>query len=157
MDGSVREDFETIMRRLRELERIYCTAIGRSDISENEFWIWYTLLAFHGEYSQQDINEIWSLPKQTTNTIISNMVKKGYVTLQAIPGTRNRKCIRLTGAGRAYGEGLVMPIYDAERRAAGRLPEGERQACIAAIGQYIDILRDELHGQDRDRPGSAGK
>lgn len=157
MDGSVREDFETIMQRLRGLERIYRAAISRAGISENEFWIWYTLLVFHGEYSQQDINEIWSLPKQTTNTIISNLTKKGYVTLQAIPGTRNRKCIRLTGAGRAYGERLVMPIYNAERRTAGRLPEGERRACIAAIGQYIDILKDELHAQESDRPGQAGK
>ena len=45
------------------------------------------------EYSQQDICNAWSLSKQTVNSIVSNMVKKGYVYLEMVPGSKNRKFI----------------------------------------------------------------
>lgn len=54
-----------------------------------------------GEHSQQDICSMWSLPKQTVNTIITHMVQKGFASLEVVPGTRNRKTIHLTEAGKS--------------------------------------------------------
>lgn len=56
-------------------------------MSENELWIWYTLIAMQDEYSQQDICNAWSLSKQTVNSIVLNMIKKGYVYLKMVPGS----------------------------------------------------------------------
>ena len=87
--------------------------------------------------------------KQTVNTIISHMVKKGYVTLEVVPGTRNRKNIHLTEEGRKFGEKLIIPIADAEVRALERIPLKERKACIAVLAKYTNLLKEEMHGTDR--------
>jgi len=139
---------EVINQQIKEIEGIYRGAFGRMGISENEFWIWYALTAMSGEYSQQDICCMWSLPKQTVNTIIMHMTRKNLVSLEAVPGSRNRKVIRLTEAGREYGKEIVLPILEAEHRAFRRLPEENRTAFTVAIGRYISILREEIHGTE---------
>ncbi len=144
MSDNIGSDIETFNQCLKEVASIYRTAVSRAGISENEFWVWYALLIMGGEYSQQDICEVWSLPKQTANTIINNMVKKGHITLEAIPGTRNRKRIRVLEDGRKYGEQIVMPIYNAERRSICEVPEEDRKLSLEVIERYMHILKKEL-------------
>ncbi len=144
MQNNTKGQLEIINQQIKELVGIYRGAVSHSGISENEFWIWYTLLIMGGEYSQQDICGFWSVSKQTVNTIISNMVRRNFVTLEVVPGTRNRKIIRLTEEGRVYGEELVLPISKAEQRALERLPLQDRIACTAALGKYIRILKEEI-------------
>lgn len=148
MDHNTKEQLETVNQQIKEMVSIYRGAVGHSGVSENEFWIWYSLVEMDGEYSQQDISGIWSMSKQTVNTIIMNMVRKGYVELDVIPGTRNRKVIRLTEFGKARGEELVRPISLAEQRAFARLPEEDRLACTAAFSRYITILKEEVYGTE---------
>ena len=69
-----------------------------------------------------------------------------------IPGTRNKKEIHLTRAGREYGERAVMPLFEVERRAIGKLSPEEMAACTAAFRKYIGFLREEM-GMPEDRPG----
>ncbi len=148
MERSTKEQLEQINQQIKELVSIYRGAVSHSGISENEFWIWYALVNMQGEYSQQDICGLWSLSKQTVNTIITHMVQKGYITLEMIPGTRNRKRILLTEAGRAYGERLVMPVSMSERRALERLPMEDRELCTQILGKYIRILKEEIYGTE---------
>ncbi len=148
MELNRKEQLEVINRQIKELVGIYRGIVSRSGISENEFWIWYTLIIMNGEYSQQDICCCWSLSKQTVNTIVMHMVKKGLASLEVVPGTRNRKIIRLTDAGKAYGEEIVKPVSDAEDRALGRLPETDLIACAAIFGKYINILKEEIYGTE---------
>lgn len=145
MNKQVREQLEVIDQQIKDLVGIYRNAVARSGISENEFWIWYSLIIMGGDYSQQDISGMWSLSKQTVNTIISNMAKKEQIVLEVIPGTRNRKAIRLTESGREYGESIVLPIASAEQRALEKLPLKERVACINALSKYISFLKEEIY------------
>lgn len=149
MENSAKEQLEVINRQIKELMGVYRGIVSRSGISENEFWVWYTLIIMEGEYSQQDICGFWSLSKQTVNTIVKHMVRKELASLAVIPGTRNRKVIRLTEAGRKYGESLVRPISDAESRAFIRLPETDRLACTAILGKYINLLKEEIYGTEK--------
>jgi len=149
MDRNAQKQFELITQQIKELVGIYRGAVSQSGISENEFWIWYTLIVMDGEYSQQDICSMWSLSRQTINTIIMRMVANGLVVLDVVPGTRNRKNIRLTPAGREYGERIVLPISQAEQRTLDKLPVEDWNACTAALGRYIKILKEEMYGTDR--------
>lgn len=105
-----------------------------------------TLIAMTGSYAQQDVCDIWSLSKQTVNTIIARMVQKGLVHLEAMPGAKNRKCIHLTNAGERYGQRIVGPVLDAEQRAIARLDAGESLACTTMLKRYIQVLKEELRG-----------
>ena len=96
------EQFRATLQCIKELIGLYRSTIGDFGISENEFWIWYTLIAMTGSYAQQDVCDIWSLSKQTVNTIIARMVQKGLVHLEAMPGAKNRKHIHLTNAGKRW-------------------------------------------------------
>lgn len=144
METTIKE-LEMINQQLKELAGIYRTAISRSGISENEFWIWYSLVVMDGEFSQQDICATWTFSKQTVNTIINHMVQKGFTQLEVVSGTRNKKLIRLTEAGRKYGESIVLPIVTAEQRAFGNLSEADRTAFARSLGNYIALIRGELN------------
>lgn len=145
MGEHIKGQLEKMNQQVKELTAIYHSVASRSGISDNEFWVWYALLVLEGEYSQQDICDIWSLPKQTVNTIIANLSKKGLLVLETIPGTRNRKVIRVTEEGRKYGENVVMKIYLAEQNALERMSEEEREMCVAVMGKYITFLRDAVY------------
>lgn len=148
MEHNTKEQLEIINQQIKELVGVYRNIVSRSGISENEFWIWYTLIIMDGEYSQQDICSCWSLSKQTVNTIVTHMVNKGLASLTMVPGTRNRKIIHLTEAGKKYGENIVRPVSEAEDRAFNRLPETDRLACAAILGKYINILKEEIYGTE---------
>lgn len=144
MKEQAKEQLEILNQQVKELAGIYHQAASGLGISDNEFWVWYTLFVMGEEYSQQDICEMWSLPKQTVNSVVINMVKKEFVRLEVVPGTRNRKLLRLTDKGKSYGATVVQPIFEAEYRTIARLSEQERQICISLLGKYISYLREEL-------------
>ncbi len=105
------KQFETVSQMVKDLTGIYRSAIVQSGVSENEFWIWYSLIELEDEFTQQDICSMWSISKQTVNTIITNLVKKNLLVLNVIPGTRNRKKICPTEAGLEYGCNIVAPLF----------------------------------------------
>lgn len=146
MNNSVSGDLEQINRQIKELLGLYRTAAGTAAVSENEFWIWYTLMTSSEEYSQQDVCELCSMPKQTANTIINHMAQKGYVSLEGVPGTRNRKHIHVLEPGRVYGERMITPVHQAEQRAMSGITQAERRTCIRILGRYIYLLKGEFHG-----------
>lgn len=143
MDGRIKKQLELLNQQEKELAAIYHYAAARSGLSVSEFWVLYALLALEGEYSQQNICDMWSFPKQTVNSVIANLRKKDYVFLETVPGTRNRKIIRLTESGKEFGERTVMRVYEAEQRSITRMSDQERQSCIALLGKYTALLRDE--------------
>lgn len=149
MKSEMNEDIERQLKMLnmqvRELVSVYHAVASKSGISDNEFWVWYALLYFEGDLSQQDICDKWSLPKQTVNTIIANLAKNGFVFLEQIPGSRNRKNICLSENGRKYGENIVKWVYEAEHNTLSKLTEQERHTCTKLMEKYIALLKEEIH------------
>ncbi len=136
---------EAINRKIKELVGIYRDAVKHLNISESEFWIWYTLISMDGDHTQQDICAMWSLPKQTVNTVITQMRIKKYAYLEAKSGTRKHKTVRLTEEGKKYGEALVLPITLAEKKAFEKISSDEISLVTKIFGKYIEILRGEFH------------
>ena len=128
MNKTAQLQLERINKQLKEIAGLYKSCSGDFGVSENELWIWYTLIAMQDEYSQQDICNAWSLSKQTVNSIVLNMIKKGYVYLEMVPGSKNRKIICLTEEGREFGEKVVHPLIFAEQKAFERIPSEEKEA-----------------------------
>lgn len=152
MDQQAAEQLETLNRQLSDLISIYRDAINHTGVSENEYWVWHTLLNIEGEFSQQDICSLWALSKQTINTIVASMVKKGYVTLKTAPGSHNRKMIHLTPSGREYGAVIVTPIANAEESAFNKVPLEVRLACSLALEKYLVALREEMSALEKHKP-----
>lgn len=145
MNTEIKNQLEAINQQIKELASIYRNAAGSYGISDNEFWVWYALLTYEAECTQQDICDLWSLPKQTVNSIISNLSKKGYLSLEVSDGMKKRKIIRLSEEGKQYGERMIRHISCAEQRAFAKLSEKERENCIALLEKYIDFLKGEAY------------
>lgn len=69
------------------------------------------------------------------------MVKKGYVELVHVSGTRNKKTIHLTDEGREYGKREVEWIFAAEREALAESDPEQIQVFIDLIEVYIENLK----------------
>ena len=85
-------------------------------------------------HSQKQISEDWMLPRTTFNTITKECMKKGYVTLEPIPGKRREMNIVLTDSGRAYARKYLDEIYRAEEEAFLASSVGED-----SIGKFEDF------------------
>ena len=140
MDIEIKNQIDTINQKINELNSLYRTAAIKSGISDGEI----SILCSKDEYSQQDLADILYLPKQTVNSIISNFVKKKFVFLEHVPGTRNRKVVRLTKEGKEYGESRVMWIFQAEEKAMEETDPEEINAYISMLEKYIGRLKEEI-------------
>ena len=145
MDQNYTEQSSAVIQQIKELVGVYRDAIKHLSIPESEFWIWYTLVAVPGAHTQQDICAMWSLPKQTVNTVITGMRLKKFAYLEIIPGTRNHKIVRLTEEGRRRGEEIVGPVTCAEQKAFTKMPAEELAVLTQVFDKYINVLRGELH------------
>ncbi len=144
MNEELKQQIDVINQRLKELDSLYHTAAVRSGISDGEISVWSMLLTTDKEYSQQDLCELLFLSKQTINSIISGLIKKGYIFLEHVPGTRNRKIIRLSDEGRSYGEKNIMWIFEAEQHAMEDTDPNEIGALISMLEKYINNLKKEF-------------
>ena len=144
MQKESKKFFEIFNQQFKELNAIYHRTASHHDISDNEFWVWYALFALEEEPSQQSICEMWSLPKQTVNSVVSGMIKKGHVYLETIPGTRNKKVIRLTDSGQKFGKSVILKVYDAEQRAISQISPQQLQLCTDLLAKYISLLDEEI-------------
>lgn len=144
MDEQIKRQIDIINQHIKELNSLYHTAAVRSGGSDGEICVWSMLLTTDKEYSQQDLCELLFLPKQTINSIISGLIKKGYIFLEHVPGTRNRKVIRLSDEGRNYGEKNIMWIFEAEQHAMEDADPHEIRTLISMLEKYIHKLKREL-------------
>lgn len=133
-----------INSQIRELIRVYSDSIKNLDISNNEFLVWYTLIALEGNYTQQDICSIWSLPKQTVNTIIMRLCIKKYIYLESLLGNRNMKIIRLTKTGNDYGSKLIAPFIEIEKKAFDDIPLEKLAIASEVLEKYLKNIQKEL-------------
>ena len=78
MNPKHKEHVGLVNRQVKELAGIYRDAVKHLDISDSEFWVWYTLVSTDEAYTQQDICSMWSLPKQTVNSIITHLRLKKF-------------------------------------------------------------------------------
>ena len=137
-----------IIQKIREIDSLYHAAAIKANVSKGELSIWLALLNAKEEYSQQDICDIFSLPRQTVNSLIANLTKKGFVCLKHDPGSRNRKIICLTESGRAFGQDQVSWIFEAEQKAREETDPQELQVCIFMLEKYIQRLQKEIEARE---------
>ncbi|MDD4000401.1 MAG: MarR family transcriptional regulator [Bacilli bacterium] len=142
MDGFSKKQF--INQKLKEIASLYHQAASYYGLTDGEFWVLYTIFVIGGDYSQQDISDLLFLPKQTINSVISKLRKKGYVYLEPVPNAGNKKLIKLTKSGKKLGEETVLLIYKAEQRALLQFSEEELDTISRLSDKYVTILRKEL-------------
>ena len=151
MNEELKKQIRVIDQRIKELYALYHSAANYIGISDGEFTIWSVLLSTEQDYSQQELCDLLSLPRQTMNSIISKLVRKGFVYLEHIPGTRNQKPTHLTPQGVEFGRNEVMWVLKAEERALEQADPQQIQVSIDLIETFAQHFKQELaHPQKSD-------
>ena len=119
----------------KQFDALYRKVSSRFSLPDCPMWILYYLASSEAPLSQQDLIEKMLFPKQTINSAVMYLAKRGLVELQVVPGTRNRKNVFLTPAGREIAESTVMRMRAAEERAIAAL--GDEKAA-----QYSSLYRE---------------
>jgi len=71
------------------------------------------------------------------------MIQKGWVALEVIPGTRNRKNIVLTETGQMFCSKVIGETQEIEERAFSRITERERELFISLFKTSNQYMREE--------------
>lgn len=129
----------------KEQDAIYHNAAVRFGISDTVMWILYMLYEAEGAYTQQELCKKCFFPKQTVNTAVSNLMKKGDIVLESIPGTRNQKRILLTEKGRAFAKKTAWYVRRAELRAYGKMTEEELMTFLRINQKLTSCLKEEMN------------
>lgn len=126
-----------ISAREKQFYALYRKAATSFGLSDCAMWVLYFLYASDTEITQQDLIEMMKFPKQTINSAVTSMGKKGLLELAMIPGTKNKKKITLTDLGIRIVNNTVKKLRSAEERAVLELG-------VENIRRYIELY-DEFY------------
>lgn len=64
--------------------------------------------------TQKKISQRWLIPKQTTNMVLKDFEKKGFVELSPMAEDKRNKIIRFTKAGEEYADTIISKLKKVE-------------------------------------------
>lgn len=93
---------------------------------------------------QKDIVEKYGMPKQTVNTVIVELQKKGYIRLTPDENDKRSKIIILTDEGCRYAENIVNPLLNCEKEVLAEMGEERVEMLISTMNQYAELLEQKI-------------
>lgn len=93
---------------------------------------------------QKDIVENYGMPKQTVNTVITDLQRKGYIRLTPDENDKRSKIIILTDEGRRYAENIVNPLLNCEKEVLAEMGKERVEMLISTMNQYAELLEQKI-------------
>ena len=135
---------EITNRQFNECNALYHAVAQRYGLSDAAFWVLYALRTTHEPQTQNRMAAEWGQPKQTLNSAVAAMVKKGLVELCPGNGAHSGKIVTLTDEGRALAARTVEPVIAAEQQAMTRQGLAEVEQNCRLTQRYLECLRQEF-------------
>lgn len=123
------------------LYRSVSTSCGLSDC---QFWALYYMISTEEPITQQDLVNLMLFPKQTINSAVAGLVHNGYVILEMIPGTRNKKKLILTPSGKKLTGETVFRLRQAEIQAVRSMTHGKMETYLSLQDELLSLLGKEF-------------
>jgi DNA-binding MarR family transcriptional regulator len=130
----------------KETDALYGQFAKKSGISVTAFWILYDMKQTPENSTQKSICEHWSISKQTVNSALKELEKKGFITLAEMENDRRTKRIELTKAGNRCTKKYIDTVYEAEKLTFLKMSDSEREAMIRGSKRYLEIFKEETAG-----------
>ena len=129
-------------RQFNECNALYHTVAQRCGLSDAAFWTLYALLTTDEPLTQNRISAEWAIPKQTLNSAVAAMTKKGLVAL--CPGKGRCKDVTLTDAGRELAARTIGPVIAAEEAAIADFGAENAEEMCRLEQRHLECLRREF-------------
>ena len=117
-------EFEQLQRFYalwREENAMYDDWAREQGLSSNRALILYSLYEAKENCTQKSISQMWSIPKQTVNTILKEFSANGYIELLTDKEDKRNKLITLTPEGNAYAGKIMEALHKRELFAIDRM------------------------------------
>ena len=143
-------------RQFNECNALYHAAAQRCGLSDAAFWTLYALVTSCEPLTQNRIAADWGIPKQTLNSAVAAMVKKGLLALCPGKGAHSGKIVTLTAEGRALAGRTVVPVIAAEEKAIRAFGLASAEEMHRLAQRHLECLQREFEKIARSGPGMPG-
>lgn len=126
----------------KEINDIYHEIALNAGLSDSSFDILYSIFELGDGCLQSDIRKISFLPKQTINSSIHNLEKKGYIYFSN--GIGRTKHINLTDEGKMLMREKIYPVIQCENNSFSSFTKQEQTFLLNILNKYISSLQTEL-------------
>ncbi len=137
------EYIQTINRLLKECDMVYHDAAANAGLSDCAFWILYTLQDTDRSYTQSEIGDLASMPRQTVNSALKKLERDGILTLEHTE-EKLRKQICLTEKGQDFSEQYIVPVMQAELRVCASFPDEEKDLLLRIFRSFVEKMSNEI-------------
>ncbi|GJM56400.1 MarR family winged helix-turn-helix transcriptional regulator [uncultured Dubosiella sp.] len=123
----------------KELSQYQHKAASHAGLSDSAFDIFYVLMQLEEGCSQKTIAQLSWQSKQTVNSTIKILEKKGYLKIEKGKG---KECsIYLLEPGTAVIREKIAPLVEHERRMLEKMGLENARALIELTTQYVKLLK----------------
>ena len=137
------ELFEQITAYNMKIEQLYSEWAKRKGISYYALLVIFALQT-HSPCTQKEISEKWLLPKQTVHTVIRDMQKKEYVTLEQ-GRNQKEKLVTLTEEGNSYVQEMLADLDIVENAATEMFSLADGEIIANGLKKFAEAFERELN------------
>ena len=143
-------------RIFKDTDKIYHNFAKSYGLSDCAFWILYLLRETDTQYTQAEICNMLSLPRQTVNSALKNLQSEGYISLTPVENNKKSKILVLTEKGEGLAKNSADMVLKAEIKVLRQFSENELQLFLSLSEKYAVLLRREYEN-NFDKAGKEQK
>lgn len=132
-----------IEQQLKEQDAIYHNVAVKFGLSDTAMWVLYEAHISETPITQQELIKQCFFAKQTVNTAVASLVKKGHVVLKSVDGSGRQKQIFLTESGEKLAKATAEPLIEAECRAYSVIERDKLIEYLHMTEKLTAALREE--------------
>lgn len=128
------------------MEKLYSLIQKYSGLSEAEYWCLMAVREGKCQYQYEISNQMF-MNKQTVNSALKQLVKKGIIKLVIPENNQRIRLIVLTEEGDAFSRKYLDITQEIERKAWAALMPEEQQVLVSSLKRMNQLLWQEIESR----------
>jgi DNA-binding MarR family transcriptional regulator len=129
------------------LNQSFRRQIADAGLTPGQFTALRTLIE-RGDLTQRELTEVMSSDPNTIASLLSRMVKQGWIRRETHERDRRANRLHVTAAGKRKFTAAKPTALDLQARVLSVLPESEREQFLVALEKIADACQRELEQGD---------
>ena len=142
MEAGTEKRYQEFISASKEVDDLYHMLALKFNLSDSAMWILCTMREANRELTQSEIAQEMSMSRQTVNSAIKNLVKQGYLRLEAVSGDRRNKILSFTEEGETFVKRTVDRVLSLEHQVFENLEVEEQEKITQILRKYTRFMRE---------------
>ena len=142
MEAGTEKRYQEFISASKEVDDLYHMLALKFNLSDSAMWILCTMREANRELTQSEIAQEMSMSRQTVNSAIKNLVKQGYLRLEAVSGDIRNKTLSFTEEGEAFVKRTVDRVLSLEHQVFENLEVEEQEKITQILRKYTRFMRE---------------